>query len=102
MFNRTECDLSYGKATLDFEALHKTAALGYRYTWHEVQRLYNQLHEVVIWTDTTKLRSAADDLASATEHLAYIAETLSALNGARERSELIISNKAIKLEITTE
>ena len=89
--DRTENDLSFNKAELDYQAMLTTATVAYRGCLREIERhlqVMRSLHKKVYLPYLS-----AQWLESEAKYLTIVAETMHTLQEGLSREELVIVNK---------
>ena len=89
----TKNDLSHDKVELDYEALHSVAVEAFHFRILETEKYLGDLKGQEVHTSTAGLLANSYWLLTSIESLRRTAETLAALNGGYDRSQVEIVNK---------
>ena len=90
---KTQCDLSFDHAQLDFNAMKNVARIAVGGLLETISKHERDIRDACLKDYATGIRLEAEYLAQAANRLEVCAEVLSTLIGAESRSELEIVNK---------
>jgi len=99
--NKTDNDLSFNYAELDYEAMVQTAELAFSRLRDNVSSELGKLYPCgpLSPKETRNLKNAIDNLAREANFLVTVAETLQTLYGMQEREAVKIVNHPLDKEI---
>ena len=95
---RTKNELSFQKASLDYEAMIQGARIAVNKTQGSVENYNNRLHNALSEGDTTLLRLLPNWMEEEIKKLAVCTETLASLIGGIDRAHVVIVNRTMTKE----
>jgi hypothetical protein len=95
---KTKNDLSFQEATLDYEAMLRTARIAVYEVQGRIQDYDKQLHKALSEDSTSLLRLIPEWMEREVGKLSVCAETLASLIGGLERAHVTIVNRNITKE----